>query len=413
MRILVVTPELPYPPDQGGRIRMLQIIKGLAANHEVHLVSNVFSPLSDEENREIAACCQSVSYVVKPYSLWRSIWRLGKSLLVRKPYILSKYYSVRLSRLVQTAVTKLNPDCIIFESQYLIECTQNIDVPVIVDFHDIASQLYESFAADPNFSLKKIHGKIQRRFIHQLERDLPHQVAACTVVSETDQQYLQVLSGARNIFVAPNGVDLDYFNPHLDYLYAGYESDFIFVGSMDYYPNHDAALFFSKEVMPLIWENEADLTFTIVGRNPSPAVLGLQVDKRIRVTDTVKDVRPYLRAATIVVIPIRMGAGSRIKVLEAAAMSKPIVATPIGLEGIDFRHQEHALIANDPAQLAAGCWELVQNPQTRAELGHNAQMAVQAAYSWENCVNCLIETAQKVTAMPTKNQNSGIIYPCE
>ncbi|MCA9935306.1 MAG: glycosyltransferase [Ardenticatenaceae bacterium] len=397
MRILMVTPELPFPLDQGGRIRMFSILRYLSHNHEVHLITNVLDAIPEGAVEALSPYLVTIEFVERPYTLWRSAWRLLQSILVRKPYILFKYYSESLSRRIEGVIAVTQPDCVLIESQYLVECVQNIDIPVIVDFHDIASQLYDRFATSPQFGLKKVHGYVQRGFIKRLERNLPPQVSACTVISNEDKHLLQALSSADNIFVVPNGVDLDYFNSNGNYD-DGAALDIIFLGSMDYYPNQDAVLFFSKEVLPLLWAEREEITFTIVGRNPMSVVLALQEDPRICVTGTVEDVRAYLRRATIVVIPLRMGAGTRIKALEAAAMGKPIVSTSIGLEGIEFHHQKHALIADSPSQLATACLYLLDNPQKQEELGANARMTVHTHYSWRKSVSQLEKTIETVVS---------------
>ena len=391
----MVTPDLPFPLDQGGRIRMFSILRHLSRNHEVHLVTNVLGPVPDGAVEALSPYMATIEMVARPYTLWRSAWRLLRSFAARKPYILFKYHSPALSRRVAAMTCVIQPDCILIESQYLIACAQHIPVPVIIDFHDIASQLYARFAASPRLSLKKIHGYMQYGFINRLERNLPGQVSACTVISNEDKLMLQTLSGADNIFVVPNGVDLDYFKSTDSH--EGEKLDIVFTGSMDYYPNQDAVLFFCQEALPLLWAERPETTFTIVGRDPGPAVLALQEEPRICVTGVVDDVRPYLQKATLVVIPLRMGGGTRIKALEAAAMGKPIVSTTLGLEGINFHHQTHVLIADTPADFAAACLQLLDSPQTRKALGQMAQTAVRAQYAWESCVGQLENVLQQIT----------------
>ncbi len=380
MKILFITPEWPYPLDQGGRIRMFHLLQQLAHHHEVHLISVLFQPVSPAEYAPLGLLCHSIQTILYPNSPWRAAGRVAKSLLLRRPYIISKYLAPALPGLVRQTIEQVKPDCLFVNVHYLAACGTGVGVPTLVDFHDIASVLYARFAQNPRWGLKKVHGHLQLPLLTRFEALLPAQLRACTTVSEEDAAHLRRLSGGSNIFVLPSGVDEVYFQPQPVEVA---DCDLIYVGSMDYYPNVDGVLFLVQEVLPLIWQKRPNTTLSIVGRNPTKTVQQLAQDKRISVTGWVADVRPYLQRARLVLIPLRIGGGTRLKVLEAAAMGKTIVGTSIGLEGLGLENGRHAIFADTPERLAQATLHLLHSPEYRQQLGTAARSWVVERFSWQ------------------------------
>ncbi len=382
MKIVFITPEWPYPLDQGGRIRMYYFLRHLAQWHELHLVSGVFGQLNDSWVEAVRPYCQSYHLVWQSHSIWHTTWRIWRSLGNRRPYILSKYLSPHLTSTIQQVVALVKPDRVVVESQYISEAVRSISVPSLVDLHDVATILYERFAINQHWDLKKVHGYLQKPLIQRFEANLPYHFSKCVTTSTTDQRRLQLLSGANNIDVVSNGVDVAEFHPHWS---EKIPYDIVFVGSMDYHPNIDAALHLAKDIMPLIWQTRPKTTVAIVGRNPTKAVQALGDHNRLDVTGTVPDVRPYLAGASVVIIPLRSGSGTRLKALMAAAMGKAIVSTSVGLEGLDLVPNHHVLIAENAENTASTILYLLANPSLRQQLGTAARSLVENVYSWEAC----------------------------
>jgi sugar transferase (PEP-CTERM/EpsH1 system associated) len=393
MKILIVTPEWPYPLNQGGRIRMFNVIKQLAKSHEIHLISVTLQPLMTGHHDALTPFCASLRIVPQPSASWRIPFRVAKSILTRKPFVVFKHLPKELPRVVDTMVSEVRPDVVLVEFHYLSDCLKGLDVHRVVDMHNLDTMLYDRFAHGPRWGLKKIHGRMQRGLMREFESQLPRRFDACVTVSDNDATLLKTWSNASNIYTAPNGVDVDYFTPGTIPLR---QLDLVFTGSMDYYPNVDAVLFLCREVMPSLWARRPQTTLAIVGRNPTSAVKALGNDPRITVTGAVADIRPYLIQSAVVVVPLRMGGGTRLKVLEAAAMGKAIVGTPIGFEGIEVVPNQHVLVSDNAGDFAQAVFDLLTQPALAERLGLAARNLICEHYSWPACVARLEEVMRLV-----------------
>jgi polysaccharide biosynthesis protein PslH len=408
MKIVLVSPEWPYPLNQGGRIRMFHMIKHLAATHTIHLVSVILEPLPPSYQQALEPYCCAINLVPHPQMRRQQIGRLIKSLISGTPYAVLKYSPEQLGALLRHIVSQHQPDKMVVISPYLAGCAPSESLPVFVDFHDIAHILYERFAQAPRWTIKKFHGYIQNCFMRRLESELPQKVQLCLTVSEEDQKILQGISGQNNVLVVPNGVDTTYFHPDSTDDETPAHYDLLYVGSMDYHPNVDAVLYLCREIMPHVWRKRPQTTVIIVGRAPLPPVRALAHDPRIFVTDTVSDVRHYYAQAKINIAPLRIGSGSRLKILEAAAMAKPIISTPIGLEGIKLQDGVNILIKENPLDLANAVIHLLQSPEECQRLGQAARELILQEYSWQSTMIPLQKALQqscKNSPRDDKNEN--------
>ena len=199
----------------------------------------------------------------------------------------------------------------------------------------------------------------------------------------------------RNVIeVVANGVDLEIWQPpDLEQEVAG---RIIFTGSMDYYPNVSAVLFFAQACWPLIREQVPHAHWLIVGRNPPPEVQQLAELPGVTVTGSVPDTRPYFAEAEVAIVPLQIGSGTRLKILEALSMQKAVVSTSLGAEGLSVVHDKHLLIADDPPAFAQSVVELLQQPERRRTLGEVGRRLVEAEYSWERCGEQLLDVLDRV-----------------
>ena len=201
-------------------------------------------------------------------------------------------------------------------------------------------------------------------------------------VSDTDRTFFERFIDARNISVIPTGVDVDYFRPGpCD---QGSDS-LVFTGSMDWMPNEDAVLFFADRILPQIRSQVPGVRLHVVGRRPSKRLRDLAAkESAIEVTGTVEDIRPYVRNASVYVVPLRVGGGTRLKIFEAMAMGKAVVATSIGAEGLPVQHGENILLADDPNEFANQVVNLLRSPSVRAVLGNAARLLVEQKHNWDS-----------------------------
>jgi polysaccharide biosynthesis protein PslH len=200
-------------------------------------------------------------------------------------------------------------------------------------------------------------------------------------VSDTDAQLMREMFGIKNVSTVATGVDVDYFCPTAA---AQPAFDIVFVGSMDWMPNHDGVRFFFEEILPRVRRAVPDCTVGIVGRTPpADLVESARRDGRITVTGTVPDVRPYLWGASLSIVPLRIGGGTRLKIYESMAAGTPVVSTTIGAEGLEVMDGQNILLADTPEDFAAACVQLLQKPDERARLAAAARELVTARFSWD------------------------------
>jgi glycosyltransferase involved in cell wall biosynthesis len=242
--------------------------------------------------------------------------------------------------------------------------------------------------------MRRFEGQVLRRFDHIL------------AVSETDRETLvrlYPLARALPISVIPTGVDTEYFVP-AGHAVAG-PPNLVFTGSMDWLPNVDGVRFFCRDILPSIREVAPDTTFTIVGRSPTADVRRLGDEPGVEVTGRVDDIRPFLDRATVYVVPLRIGGGTRLKIFEAMSAGKAVVSTTIGAEGLPVENGRHVLLADTPETFAATVVDLVRDAAARHELERNARALVTERYDWSAAATHL-ERALLQTRTPASSASS-------
>jgi glycosyltransferase involved in cell wall biosynthesis len=215
--------------------------------------------------------------------------------------------------------------------------------------------------------------------IQQLEGSLGRKFGLVVTNSTVDEQVIGGLSTGINTVTITNGVDMGYFAPDHSSVDA---EKIVFTGVMGYGPNEDAALFFAREIFPLVLEQRPKAEFWIVGSDPTDRVKELGRISGVHVTGKVDDVRPYLSQAAVFVCPLRYGSGVKNKILAAMAMQKPIVATSLSIDGLDLADDREVLLADEPRAFAEKVVGLLSDPKTVSRLAGNGLARVQSQYSW-------------------------------
>jgi sugar transferase (PEP-CTERM/EpsH1 system associated) len=383
MRILFLTPQLPFPPDKGTRIRNFGLIKEIARRHEVGVVS-----FGDPDDRAaidaLARHCRVLAVVPPPRRtrVARALATFGDGV----PDLARRLESPELTAHLRAALRAEPWDVLQVEALEMAPtwlATRDVAKPaVVLDSHN-AEWVLQQRTADNDLAAGRavggLYSLLQARKLRRYEGRAIDLADATIAVSTEDAAALERVGRPRRLTVVPNGVDAAALSRRT--AEAG-GATILFTGTMDYRPNVDAVRWFVAEVWPLIRRERVDARFVIAGRDPSPAVRALSSVPGVEVTGAIPDVAPLFRDATLYVAPLRIGGGMRLKLLEAFAYGATVVSTRLGAEGIDLVHGRDAVLADEPGEMAAAVARLLANPSERLALADAARRLVESRYDW-------------------------------
>lgn len=403
MKILVLAPQWPDPPMQGAAIRNLQIIQYLARRHEVSLLT--FDITGGHETavfENLLAMCKHAEAIPAPQRT--SGQRMIRLITSSLPDMAWRLHSDTLWQRVEQLCKEEQFDAVHIEgiemAPYgLLALHLLPKARLVYDAHN-AEYLLQRRAFTTDFRHirrlpRALYSLMQWYRLRRFERQVLLMSKRVLAVSAADAEALARLSpSARNrVTVLPNGVDLDFWSRGSILprdIEVGSEA-LVFDGTMDFRPNVDAVLWFAKEVWPMIRAERPHSHFYIVGRNPAPEVLALSEDPGIIVTGMVDDTRPWVAGCEVYVVPMRMGGGVRLKVLQAMAMQCAIVSTQMGAEGIAVRPGKDMLLTFSPKGFANAVLLLLSDRNRRRTLGNSARELVTSLYSWDSLLPVLDE----------------------
>jgi sugar transferase (PEP-CTERM/EpsH1 system associated) len=377
VKILFLTLRSPYPPQRGDKIRSFNFIRYLSKKgYEVDLVCFAENERDLDHIRPLKRFCNDIKML--PLSRKKAILRAALRMPTRLPLQNGYWFAKEISSLVRSMIKRNRYDLLhaqLFRlGQYLLE----YDRPKVIDLTDaMALNLLRRTKLDRSILLPLL--EIERRRVRKYEVEIAKLFDASIVSSEVDRNYLLAQSPDLNLNVIPTSVDLDYFRP----AYTDPEPVILFTGTMGYFPNDDAAIFFHDSILPTVKREIPDAKLYIVGNNPPPKVRALESTGDTVVTGHVEDVRPYFRMASVFVCPLRSGSGIQTKNLEAMAMGLPIVTTPFGLEGIDAVPGRDMIVASDVQTFTTKVIEMMRNKSFRERIGRNGRKLVESKYSWQ------------------------------
>ena len=376
MRILFLSLRCPYPPHRGDRIRNYNFIKQLAQDHAVTIVSFAESKQEINNINELRSFCERAELV--PFSRLQARKNCIFNFFSKDPFQIHYWRSSEMQRTVDKLLQQMNFELVhahLFRmGQYVVNYE---GIPKILDLCDsMALNLSRRIEIDrsPILPLLKIEQKRTRNYEVGIARIFDH----CTVVAQYDYDYLLEQDATLELSIIPVGVDLDYFQP----CSTNEELNLLFTGTMNYFPNYDAVIYFHNEILPLIVAKYPDVTFSIIGNNPTNQVKQL-ASKNVTITGYVPDTRAYFNRATVFVSPMRAGSGLQVKHLEAMAMSVPIVTTTIGSKGIEAIENQDLLVADTPHDFANHVNTLLDNHELRVAIGNAGRKLVEEKYDWQ------------------------------
>lgn len=381
-RILFVTSRLPFPPTEGHQLRSWHLLRALASQHEVVLLSF----LRREDDPSAIASMPVELAGVETFPIESGNSRLALlSALVRgsfgnEPFVAAKYASQAMgARIAALAGTV---DAVHFDMLPLMRYADAVpaSVPVIYNAHNVEHQLLDTRARIHPNRLARLFLRGQVSRLHAFERDACRRARLVLACSGTDAQLLRPLAPGVRVAIVPNGVDLEANVPART---PPSKARLVFVGQMGWFPNRDGVEWFLREVFPRILIMRPDAEFILVGKHdglPIPA----DVASHVTLAGFVPDLRPVVDSASVYVVPLRAGSGTRLKVLEAMALGKAIVTTSVGSEGIVLRHGHSALYADDAAGFADAVVSLLESATLRKRLAAAARSCAEMHYGWDS-----------------------------
>jgi sugar transferase (PEP-CTERM/EpsH1 system associated) len=400
VKILWLKTELLHPVDKGGKIRSYNMLKELKRNcHVTYLTLD--DGTADPNAPELASeYCHE--FVTIPHARREKfttgfyvdlMFNLASSL----PYAIKKYESRAMRREVANRVADFD----VLVCDFLapaVNVPPRVACPSVLFQHNVEAMIWKRHYEVQKNALKKTYLYRQWRKMRAFEARMCPQFDCVVAVSREDREMMQHEYGVEAIYDVPTGVDTTFFRPSGETQRK--PENLVFTGSMDWLPNEDAIRYFTEQILPRIRQSAPGVTLTVVGRNPSPSLVELSKrDPSVVVTGRVDDVRPYMEAAAVYIVPLRIGGGTRLKIYEAMAMEKPIVSTSVGAEGLPVTDGEEILLADTPESFADAVVGLLRQQDRAGEIGKRAAVKVREQFGWDAVADSFAAICERATSL--------------
>jgi polysaccharide biosynthesis protein PslH len=403
VKILFITASLPYPPQQGGALRTYGLMHGLhQAGHDLTLLSFSDSNNATYVGTPLESFCTRIETMDTPSRSRND--RMRDLFLSRDPDIARRLYSPAFEKRLKQLISEKQFDLIQFEG-IEVACY----LPVVKQMGTRAKLVYDAFNAEAamQYAIFEIdrgrlrrwpaaaYSLVQSRRISKFEAALCHQSDLVIAVSSEDAVILQRFHPKTSIPVVANGIFTDEYEQESAEISLGVHA-LVFTGKMDYRPNVDAVQWFTDQILPLVKQTTADTKFYIVGQKPHANLEHLRDNASVVVTGWVESVLPYLKGAAVYVAPLRMGSGTRLKILEAMAAGCAVVATTLAASGMQRDTEMGMLIVDDPEQMADTIIKLLNTTEQRQKMGDAARRYVKTNYDWSVLIPHLLDAYKAI-----------------
>lgn len=388
MNILFLSQIVPYPPHGGVLQRGYNILREVAKYNDVHLLAFVHpdilgtEDLVDEARWHLQQFCKSVDF----FHLWpkkspvHKFVAFAAGFAYPKPFSALAHRSSAFKKKIEQIVTEEKIDIIHFDTIGLAPyLSSGLGIPTVLTHHNIESELMARRASREENPLARIYTALQSSRLKAYEKNESPKFGLNIMMSEPDGQLLKSISPQVKTTIVPNGVDTDYFTVRDEIQ----ENAIIYTGGMNMFANKDAVMHLVNDIWPRIRAQVPDAIFNVIGQDPPEELLSIaQLDGSIRVHGYVDDIRPYVAKSAVYVVPLKVGGGTRLKVLDSLAQGKAIVSTSIGCEGIDVTDGLNIHIEDTDEGFADRVIELINDPQRRKALGAEARKLAEQKYAW-------------------------------
>ena len=402
MKILYLTPTLPYPPDSGGRILVYNTIKGLCRIHQITLLSFA----QGEQEKYVSFLrehCAEVETI--PADHHDSKYALLANLLSRLPYNMSKYYAHGMRRKMLEILGRSDFDLVWIEHLHMAQYARFVQcTPVFLREQNIESTMMERYFRNMSNPLEKSYAFLQWKKLKRYEASILRRFDCCIVLSEVDQRLLHELSPQSRTEVIPCGVDLEYFRVSS----SEREKDkIIFIGNLLFKPTCQGMSYFLNEIWPLIKKRRKEVRLHVVGPYPPEREADFTKHPDVTLLGYVDDVRPHMANSALQVVPLKIASGVRLKILEAMAMELPIVSTSVGCEGLNLTSGEHILVADSGEEFAEKVLYLLEDENLGRQLARNSLRLIGKKYSWEAIIERLNQVCTDFAENPPLKQGQA------
>ena len=385
MRILWLKTEVLHPVDKGGKIRTYNMLKELKREHHVTYLTLDDGAASAEDKKNASEYCHEL--VCLPHARREKFtpgfyYELLLNLISPYAYAIKKYESRAMRREIVERDRQGAFDLLVCDFLApAVNVPGSLTMSAVLFQHNVEAMIWKRHYEVQTNPAKKayLHGQWQK--MRRFEREMCRRFDSVIAVSAEDREQMKNEYGAEAVFDVPTGVDVEFFRPSGKVKPRAHS--LVFTGSMDWLPNDDAIRYFMREIMPLLKSKVPEVTLTVVGRNPAPALVDLsKEDPSLIITGRVDDVRPYMEDAAAYIVPLRIGGGTRLKIFEAMAMEKPLVSTTVGAEGLPLTSGVELLLADEPEAFADAVVRVLTDQDYAAALGQRAAAVVRGNYGW-------------------------------
>lgn len=385
MKLLILSQWFPCPPINGAKLRAYHLLKGLSERHEVDLLSFTQSPADREHAHQLESICRDYAIVQgKDYTPTKA--NAVRAMFSMRPRSSIDCFSELMMQMVNDRLKNTRYDAAIALTTMTAEYLRNCPIPRILDNDNVDTAYFDRLAGLSSNLATKFRRKLTWVKVAIHERKLVDEFDATLTVSEDDKKALEMLApraaGRQSLHVVQNGVDLGLMD------YPESERDpktLVSTGALTYNANLDGAMFFCQAILPRIKSAIPDARFVVTGGHKGIDVEPLNASGA-KLTGFVDDIRPVLSECAALVVPLRIGGGTRLKILEAMALGTPVISTSLGAAGLGLRHEKTALLADSAEDFAHCAVKLMLNPKLGEELAANAREHVKENFGWERSV---------------------------
>jgi glycosyltransferase involved in cell wall biosynthesis len=388
MKILFITKRLEWPPTNGGSIRAWNILKMLAKNHDIYVLS--YGKKSIEEEVNIITSKRENHIIVPDFmEKMASLCRMAFSIFSNNPLTVAKYKTNKFKKRIDELLEKHDISMVFCDSVHMADTAFYVGKKIIFDMHNVEYLIWKRIYENTNNRFYKWISSYQWPKLMKYEKYVASKAVGIISVSDNEAKIWEDF-GAKKTRIVPNGTNIV---KEIDINTVGHSPKMLFVGSLDWYPNQNGIIWFMDNIFPKLKANIPNITLTIVGRNPNAIFKKYKYDDKIKIIGYVRSVDEYYRSHNIFIVPLKIGAGTRLKILEAMSYKLPIISTSIGCEGLEIIPGHHIMVADSLSEWDKAVEKITTDIEFTKNMISNSVNLINTTYGWNaienNCADVI------------------------